>query len=52
MTVHDEVDCDLADEGMMPKIEETFNTQYVPLKVPILWSAEVGPSWGEAKGKA
>jgi len=52
MTVHDEVDADLADPGMLPQIEEAFNRQYVPLKVPILWDCEVGPSWGEAKGKA
>ena len=52
MTVHDEVDADLKDPGMLPRIEEVFNTQYIPLKVPILWDAEMGPSWGEAKGKA
>lgn len=52
MTVHDEVDCDLADEGMLDRVVEVFNTQYIPLKVPILWDAEVGPSWGEAKAKA
>lgn len=52
MTVHDEVDADLHDEGMLPQVEALFNTQFVPLKVPILWSAETGPSWGEAKKKA
>lgn len=52
MTVHDEVDADLADPGMLPQVDKLFNTQFIPLKVPILWSAEIGPSWGEAKGKA
>lgn len=52
MTVHDEVDADLKDPGLLPKIEDVFNTQYIPLKVQILWDAETGPSWGEAKGKA
>lgn len=52
MTVHDEVDADLADPKMLPRIEEVFNQQLIPLKVPILWSAEIGPSWGQAKGKA
>jgi DNA polymerase I-like protein with 3'-5' exonuclease and polymerase domains len=52
MTVHDEVDADIADPGMMPRVEEVFNQQLVPLSVPILWDAEIGPSWGEAKGKA
>lgn len=52
MTVHDEVDADLKDESLMPRIEQVFNHQYIPLRVPILWEAEVGPSWGEAKKKA
>lgn len=52
MTVHDEVDADLADPAMLPQVEELFNTQLIPLRVPILWSAEIGPSWGQAKGKA
>lgn len=52
MTVHDEVDADLHDPGMLPEVEKLFNTQFVPLRVPILWSAEIGPSWGQAKGKA
>jgi DNA polymerase I-like protein with 3'-5' exonuclease and polymerase domains len=52
MTVHDELDADLADPRLLPQVEQAFNTQYIPLKVPILWSAEIGPSWGEAKGKA
>lgn len=52
MTVHDEVDADLGDESKLPRIEEVFNHQYIPLRVPILWDAEVGPSWGEAKKKA
>jgi DNA polymerase-1 len=52
MTVHDELDADLDDPGMLPEIDRAFNMQYIPLKVPILWSAEIGPSWGEAKEKA
>lgn len=51
-TVHDEVDSDLAEPGRLPEIEKIFNTQYIPLRVPILWEAGIGPSWGEAKGKA
>jgi hypothetical protein len=40
------------DAGMLPRIEEIFNTQFVPLKVPILWGVSIGPSWGQAKKKA
>jgi DNA polymerase-1 len=52
MTVHDELDSDMDDPGMLPQVEKVFNTQYIPLRVPILWSCETGPSWGQAKGKA
>lgn len=52
MTVHDEVDADLHDEGALPAVEAMFNEQLISLRVPILWSAETGPSWGEAKKKA
>lgn len=52
MTVHDELDADMANPSKIERIEEVFNHQYVPLSVPILWSVEHGPSWGEAKAKA
>lgn len=50
-TVHDELDADLMDAGLLPRIQEVFNTQFVPLKVPILWSLGLGDSWGTAKEK-
>ncbi len=52
MTVHDEIDSDLDDPKEFDHIMDVCNHQYVPLKVPILWDGEMGPSWGEAKGKA
>ena len=52
LTVHDEFDGDLKDPGMLPKIQRWFNEQRVPLKIPILWDAGVGPTWADAKGKA
>lgn len=47
-TVHDELDADLHDPGNLPKVKEVLNTQYYDFKVPILWEAGIGPTWGEA----
>lgn len=52
MTVHDEMDCDTDSPERCQQIEDFCNQQRVPLRVPILWDASVGPSWGQAKGKA
>ncbi len=53
-TVHDEFDGHFHsdDPKILARVKECFNTQYVKLKVPILWGVSTGPSWGEAKGKA
>lgn len=51
-TVHDEVDFDLHDRSTVPQLEEFFRVQRVPMRVPITWGMGIGPSWGQAKGKA
>jgi DNA polymerase-1 len=48
-TVHDEYDSTLYDAGNFDKVRAVLNTQYYDFKVPILWEAGKGPSWGEAK---
>lgn len=49
LTVHDEIDGDLADAAMLPAVQEVLDRQRVPLKIPILWDARVGASWADAK---
>lgn len=49
LTVHDELNGRLEDAAMLPAVMEVLNTQYVPLKVPILWDGHVAASWAEAK---
>jgi len=51
-TVHDELDAYLQDESKLPLIQEFFDQQRLPYKVPILWDIGIGPTWAEAKGKA
>jgi DNA polymerase I-like protein with 3'-5' exonuclease and polymerase domains len=50
LTVHDELDGDLEDAAMLPRLEEILNTQYYDLAVPILWETEIGPTWAHCKG--
>lgn len=53
LTVHDEVDCDMEDKGLLPKLEEFLNRQRHPeYQVPILWDVQWGETWGEAKNHA
>lgn len=49
LTVHDEVNTDIQDPGMLPRVQEILNTQYTELRVPILWDAKVGDNWAAAK---
>lgn len=49
MSVHDEMDCDLHDAGMLPEIRKVFNRQHIALRVPITWEVGTGPNWAEAK---
>lgn len=48
-TVHDELDMDLHEPGNLAKVKAVLNTQYYDFRVPILWEAGIGPTWGEAK---
>lgn len=45
MTVHDEFDGTMRPDANIKKIEEVFNEQEIPLKVPIIWKVKVGQSW-------
>jgi DNA polymerase-1 len=49
LTVHDEVMGGLLDRGMQSAIDKLLNTQYFDLRVPILWSSQVGANWAECK---
>ena len=49
LTVHDEVNGRLEDAAMAPAALDVLNVQYVPLKVPILWSGQTGATWADAK---
>ena len=46
-TVHDALAGDLHGDPAM--LKEVLNTQYYPLKVPILWDVGIGANWAEAK---
>jgi DNA polymerase I-like protein with 3'-5' exonuclease and polymerase domains len=48
-TVHDEFNGDFRNPSKMPQIIECFNTQYHPLRVPIIWDVRSGANWAEAK---
>lgn len=49
LTVHDELDCDIQDENLLPKLQQVLDTQYFDLSVPILWDVHSGVNWAEAK---
>ena len=51
-TVHDEANMDMLNESKLPIIQELFNTQLYPTKVPILWSIETGPNWADMKKRS
>jgi DNA polymerase-1 len=46
-TVHDSVESDYYNPDKLPMIQEMFNQQLYPTRVPILWEMEAGPSWGD-----
>ena len=48
--VHDSNESSLLNPDKLPMYQELLNTQYFPeLKVPILFSVGVGPTWADAK---
>lgn len=47
MTVHDEVCGDVADEEAARRVAAVLDQQAVPLRVPILWDANWGATWGD-----
>lgn len=49
LTVHDELNSRLEDAAMAHAALDVLNQQYVPLKVPILWSGATGATWADAK---
>jgi DNA polymerase-1 len=48
-TVHDELYGDLVAADRLPAMAQFLNQQRLECKVPILWAANVGPSWAESK---
>jgi len=48
-TVHDELCGDLVDPSSLPSMADFLNKQRLECAVPILWAANVGPSWAESK---
>lgn len=46
-TVHDSTENDVMNPARLPMIQEMFNSQLFPTRVPILWKTEMGPSWGD-----
>lgn len=49
VSVHDSVEADIADVGMLPTYEALLNTQKVNVRIPMLWEVNHGPSWGQCK---
>jgi DNA polymerase I-like protein with 3'-5' exonuclease and polymerase domains len=47
LTVHDELAGTL--EGPVGPVKKVLNTQYFPLRAPILWDAKSGNNWAECK---
>jgi DNA polymerase I len=46
-TVHDSVENDYYNPDKLPMIQELFNEQLFPTRVPVLWKMEAGPNWGD-----
>lgn len=49
ITVHDEFNGDAQNRSKVQAIMDVLNTQWISLRVPILWAGNTGRNWAEAK---